>query len=238
MAGHNYLVLRLEGPLQCWGERAKWKYRDTADFPTKSGVTGLIACAMALSRDNVQIGRICSQLEMAVRADRLGTRMVDYHTVSSYGLMTAERKTRNKKNQLATIENYCSYLQDASFLVALDGPAELLQQIAEALASPHWPIYLGRKSCVPSLPVLGSFTDRYASLDDLMRKYPSREARSPEPAMLVYQMDSPDGTGQLRSDCRVSSAERRFALRRTVIRHVPLKTIPLEGQEEKENDIV
>lgn len=238
MASHNYLVLRLEGPLQCWGERAKWKYRDTADFPTKSGVTGLIACAMGLSRDNAQIGTICNQLEMAVRADRLGTRMVDYHTVSSDRLMTADRNTRNKKNQMATLENYCSYLQDASFLVALDGPAELLQQIAEALAAPCWPVYLGRKSCVPSLPVLASFTDQYVSLDELMRKYPRREARYPEPEMLVYQMDSPDGTGQLHSDCRVPSSERRFSLRRTVIRHVPLKTIPLEGQEEIENDIV
>ena len=34
------LILRLEGALQSWGERSHWDHRDTANFPTKSGVVG------------------------------------------------------------------------------------------------------------------------------------------------------------------------------------------------------
>ncbi|MGC8879968.1 MAG: CRISPR-associated protein Cas5, partial [Anaerolineae bacterium] len=30
----NTLFLRLEGPLQAWGERARWRVRDTAPEPT------------------------------------------------------------------------------------------------------------------------------------------------------------------------------------------------------------
>ncbi|MFW9879088.1 MAG: CRISPR-associated protein Cas5, partial [Candidatus Thorarchaeota archaeon] len=30
------LVLRLEGPLQSWGLRARWDYRDTSTEPSKS----------------------------------------------------------------------------------------------------------------------------------------------------------------------------------------------------------
>jgi CRISPR system Cascade subunit CasD len=47
----NTLFLRLEGPLQSWGERARWDVRDTAPEPTKSGVIGLLACALGLSAD-------------------------------------------------------------------------------------------------------------------------------------------------------------------------------------------
>ena len=50
----NTLFLRLEGPLQSWGERGRWSVRDTALEPTKSGVIGLIACALGY-RDDTQI---------------------------------------------------------------------------------------------------------------------------------------------------------------------------------------
>jgi len=45
------------------------------------------------------------------------------------------------------------YLQDASFLVALEGDDGLLAQLTEALADPRWPLALGRRSCPPSEPV-------------------------------------------------------------------------------------
>lgn len=37
--------------------------------------------------------------------------------------------------------------------MALQGDAALIGRIAEALRSPIWPLYLGRKSCPPSMPV-------------------------------------------------------------------------------------
>src|SRR5204862_1918116 len=45
------------------------------------------------------------------------------------------------------------YLADADFLVGLEGPVPLLRQIEEALNNPVWPLSLGRKSYVPTLPV-------------------------------------------------------------------------------------
>lgn len=50
MGNQTILLLRLEAPLQSYGERAKWDFRDSAYFPTKSGVIGIIACAMGLKR--------------------------------------------------------------------------------------------------------------------------------------------------------------------------------------------
>ncbi len=41
-----FLALPLEGPLQSWGERARWTIRDTGTEPTKSGVVGLLAACL------------------------------------------------------------------------------------------------------------------------------------------------------------------------------------------------
>ena len=66
------LLLRLEGPLQSWGERARWDFRDTAPFPTKSAVVGILACAMGLQRESAEIVDMNDALRMAIRADRAG----------------------------------------------------------------------------------------------------------------------------------------------------------------------
>lgn len=76
MANAVLLALRLEGVLQSWGDHAKWETRDSADFPSKSGVVGLLACAMGLERDNPQITALSDSVQIAVRADRPGTRML------------------------------------------------------------------------------------------------------------------------------------------------------------------
>ena len=81
MANAVLLALRLEGVLQSWGDHAKWETRDSADFPSKSGVVGLLSCAMGLERDNPEITALSDSVQIAVRADRPGTRMLDFHTV-------------------------------------------------------------------------------------------------------------------------------------------------------------
>ena len=58
----NTLFLRLEGPLQAWGLRARWGERDTADAPTKSGVLGLLGCAMGLRRDDSELCSLSNAL--------------------------------------------------------------------------------------------------------------------------------------------------------------------------------
>ena len=45
------LLLRLAGPLQSWGMLSHFNERDTARFPTRSGVIGLLAAALGIARD-------------------------------------------------------------------------------------------------------------------------------------------------------------------------------------------
>ncbi|NUP89199.1 MAG: type I-E CRISPR-associated protein Cas5/CasD [Candidatus Sumerlaeia bacterium] len=150
----NTVFLRLEGPLQAWGDTSKFVIRRSMEAPTKSGVIGLICCAMGLSREAAR-KRLpkFNALAMAARIDRPGTRWWDYHTVGAgIGMTTAGGGT--KTGAQGTLITRREYLADASFLVALQGDAELIGKVHKALVSPKWPLFLGRKSCPPSLPIL------------------------------------------------------------------------------------
>lgn len=166
------ILLRLEGVLQSWGEDSKWDHRDSAGMPTKSGVVGLLACAMGLEREDAQIIQLAQSIRIAVRADRPGTRSIDFQTVTGDPLITANGTKRTLGNTF--LSRRC-YLQDASFLVAIETSTEWQDRIVKALKGPRWCIYLGRKSCVPSRPVLESAEAPYSSLLDVMQRYPLAE---------------------------------------------------------------
>lgn len=155
------VLLRLEGPLQSWGTQSRFQERDTDAEPSKSGVLGLCGAALGMTRmDKELLSRLCA-LEMAVRVDREGQMLRDYHTAGGgswpgrkeYGVWSPD-------GLRPTVLSNRYYLADASFLVALGtkpehGPDEeaLVERIAKALQSPVFPLFLGRKAHVPSVPV-------------------------------------------------------------------------------------
>jgi CRISPR system Cascade subunit CasD len=151
------LYLRLEGPLQSWGDDAQWTVRRTRPEPTKSGVLGMVAAASGWGLDaagDARVAELAGALRMAVRADQAGTLLRDYHTVTGT-FRQADGKYR-EKTELS--DRY--YLADARFLVALSGPSTLLDQVEGALLAPEWPVYLGRKSCPPSAPPVPALPGR------------------------------------------------------------------------------
>ena len=220
------LILRLEGMLQSWGDHSKWDTRDSGDFPSKSGVVGLLACAMGLERGCREIAELSANIQVAVRADRPGVRMLDFHTVQGRPrLRTADNGDRTEDK--STIVSTRWYLQDASFIAVVDAPPVWRERICAALRRPAWPIYLGRKCCVPSRPVLERVTDAYDGLMDAVRRYPPlRRSDDPEQPQYYYECELPQGGvgSYSRADERVSGG-RDFALR-TVFRGV----ISGEGQ--------
>jgi len=154
MSASDTVFLRLEGPLQAWGDTSKFVIRRTMDAPTKSGVLGLVCCAQGLSRREARekLPEL-NGLAMGVRIDRPGVRWWDYHTVGAgTGMTTAGGGV--KTGAKGTLVTRREYLSDASFLVALQGEPSIVESVAVALESPKWPVYLGRRSCPPSLPVL------------------------------------------------------------------------------------
>ena len=165
----TFLALRLEGPLQSWGFDSQYNRRNTGLMPTKSAIAGICCAALGLPRGSdeeqgflesfgtvrmtsIAIPRQGTKKELPVR------RLQDYHTVQN-------TKTADGKNKDCHI-THRQYLTDASFGVLLEGPLPLLTRIADAMEDPVWGIWLGRKTCIPSAPVLAGLED---NRDDALR---------------------------------------------------------------------
>lgn len=149
------LLIRLAGPMQSWGEHSTFTDRDTVGHPTRSALVGMFAAAEG--RDRTQSLERYEALRFTVRIDRPGVRMVDFHTVggglpSKQTVPTAEGKRRAEG--AGTIVTRRSYLADAVFTVAVEGPQRLTGQVAAALQAPHWAPHLGRRAYVPEPPLL------------------------------------------------------------------------------------
>jgi CRISPR system Cascade subunit CasD len=149
----NTLFLRLEGPLQAWGNHeSKFVVRRTWEAPTKSGVIGMLCAALGVPRQQATdtwLPRL-RELQLGVRIDRPGVRWWDYHTVGA-GMKMRTADGGSKDGPILTRREY---LCDASFLVALQGDPELIAALEAAMQAPHWTPYLGRKCCPPSRPLL------------------------------------------------------------------------------------
>ena len=189
------LLLRLAAPLQSWGLDSKFETRKTDREPTKSGVVGLLAAALGLRRDDTEGLARLNGLRFAVRADQEGSLLVDFHT--------ANREEDRKKGK-APYVTYRHYLQDAVFLVGLESEdTALLQELETALKHPVYPLYLGRRSCPPTLPLCLGI--RQGSLLDVLRTEPM-QGRKPETGKLriVADADPADPAAVPRQDLPVS----------------------------------
>lgn len=102
---------------------------------------GLLAAALGLRRDETEPLTRLAQLRFGVRVEREGQLLVDFHMA------------RNEEKDRSYV-TYRHYLEDAVFLVGLESEdTALLQELAEALTHPVFPLYLGRRACPPTLPL-------------------------------------------------------------------------------------
>jgi CRISPR system Cascade subunit CasD len=163
-----YLLLWLEAPLQSWGHDSKFGRRDSLDFPTRSGVLGLLCCARGAGGAEIAWLEAWADLDMQVVAyvptDRQGEALPrqpllrDFHMVGSgyndqdpwQTLLIPKTSEGKKPNGAGTKMTYRYYLQDMAYAVILQAPAALLDGVCQALLNPVWDVYLGRKHCVPT----------------------------------------------------------------------------------------
>ena len=200
------LLLRLAGPMQSWGTTSRFDERDTQLEPSKSGVIGLV-CA-ALGRDRSEPVEDLAALRMGVRVEREGVPLRDYQTAT--GVLIA---SSGKPDLDRTVVSPRYYLADAVFLAGLEGERGLLESIQQALVNPVWPLALGRKSCVPSLPVHLPQALVEQPLDAVLAQWPclltGTAPATPRRVVLEHPSE-----GSVRMDQPVAPfAERRFGPR-------------------------
>ena len=163
-----YLLMWLEAPLQAWGYDSKFGRRDSLDFPTKSGVLGMLCCALGQGGEQMDWLARWAERDMVVQSyvpqDKQGQPLPrlpmlrDFHMVGAgyelddpwQTLLIPKKSDGGKAVGGGTKMTYRYYLQDMSFAVALQGPQHELEELQVALQNPVWDLYLGRKNCVPT----------------------------------------------------------------------------------------
>lgn len=199
------LLLRLQGPMQSWGTISRFDERYSQFEPSKSGVLGLV-CA-ALGRDRSEPIDDLTSLMMGVRVDREGVMLCDFQTAT--GVVSASGTIDRKR----TVVSPRYYLSNAVFLVGLEGDSLLLSEIHEALFKPYWPLFLGRKSYVPSPPVYLSDGLIPDELRSALTNYPPLVEVSSNHARRLI-IESSDRKGAIRLDQPVAPfITRKFSAR-------------------------
>lgn len=169
----RFLALHLEGPLQSWGFDSQYNRRNTGLMPTKSAIAGMCCAALGLPRGSdeernfleffvtlrmtaIAIPKKGEKNELPVR------RLKDFHTVQN------TRRASGAINKDCVL-THRQYLTDSAFGVILEGNGAILAEIAKALANPKWGVWLGRKTCIPSSPILAGFKGDWDNLQCLLK---------------------------------------------------------------------
>lgn len=212
------LLLRISAPLQAWGYESKFETRRTSREPTKSGVIGLLASALGRSRD--ESVQDLNEISFGVRVDHEGELLHDYHTV--------------KLNESKTYVTHRYYLSDAVFLVGLESDnEELLQKLNNAVLSPAFPLFLGRRSCPPTLPLsLGirecSLLEALQSEPWLISQYMQKKLknRSNFKLRIITDSDPKDSRAVRQKDVAVSfdPRKRQYGYR-PIVEHTPITMV-------------
>jgi CRISPR system Cascade subunit CasD len=152
----SWLILRLAGYSQAWGQPSRRDNRYTFDFPTKSGIVGMLGSALGVARDDeVRIAKLNS-LHLSVFRLKGGVLHSDFQTTGGGCKNDKRRCILNTKGESRGNPNvsHRQYLIGADFIAVLEGQAELIEQCKQALLCPKHVLFLGRKNCLPTEPIL------------------------------------------------------------------------------------
>lgn len=163
----EFLVFHLYGVMASWGDTAVGEYRPTHDHPTRSAVLGMVAAALGIRREEEErLDELNSAYHLAVRLDHPGKLIRDYHTTqvprSGSGKKKKQYATRKEElntpeKEISTILSSRDYHCDAIYTICLwcinDKSPYPLEELRDALNTPKFVLFLGRKSCPPALPL-------------------------------------------------------------------------------------
>lgn len=197
----NILLLRLESPLLAFGGVMVDNYGFTDDIPSASLLVGLLGNALGYRRgDHEQLQALQDRIRYAVRIDRSGQRMTDYQTADlnkdDAGWTTRgqpEGRAGGPGTYAGQHQRYRDYHADAAITVALTlGPAEIsptVVELARALQHPVRPLFIGRKPCLPTAPLLLGMADA-DSLEAALRQAPLADDADAHPRLYLQQAQS------------------------------------------------
>jgi CRISPR system Cascade subunit CasD len=194
------LALRFDAPMMSFGGVAVDQHGVIDRFPGLSLITGLIGNALGYSHgDWKKLVDLQDRLLLASRWDAEPKHIVDYQTVdlgqekmSQAGWTThgiTEHRDGGPGAKLGTHQRYRHYWANGILTLVISlgsGEDPDLEKITHALKYPERPLFLGRKACIPSSPILIGRVSGENVLE-MLKSVPAadcrnRKALSPMPA--------------------------------------------------------
>jgi CRISPR system Cascade subunit CasD len=219
----RHLLLRLESPLIAFGGETIDNFGVIRDFPALSMITGLFANALGWRREECEFhDRLQNRLVVGARLNTPIQLLREYQTAQlfekdqawttfgepegrapspSYSMQADGRKS-------LTWQRYRDYHASLNVLVALrlepseEGPT--LDDLAVALDHPARPLFIGRKTCLPSQRIFAGWQESDNVLHAL------QIAHLPEiNGTQSLRMQWPDGEGNLAGDRLIDLCDER-----------------------------
>lgn len=223
------LLLLLKGPMQSWGTESRYATRATSSLPSKSGVLGMLAAAEGRRRDEDMAD--LAGLKFAVRVDQSGSLLRDYQTAQNW--------QKDPQASAKLITRY--FLSDAAFVAAIESEdREQLENFAENLNRPVFPLYLGRRSCpAPPNVVLGVVEKpAVAALQEHGRWHATKEymkSSGGEVSLPIYRDSLPGESGVACQDVPKSfnPQHRKYSWRTVVQKEFANVENPLDSAERR-----
>ena len=165
----QHLILNLEAPIMAFGGEMIDNLGVTRWFPSASMLTGLLASSLGWRRtDRGMHQRLQDRLVFAARIDREpqgGVRLRDFQTAQLGGRDRGwttrgrpEGRSGGANTYLAPHLRYRDYFADMRVTVAMrlqpEDESPDLVGLGSALDQPARPLFIGRKPCLPSVPLL------------------------------------------------------------------------------------
>jgi len=144
------LILKTEG-LSAYGLQTFDIHRRVNHFPTRSAIIGLLAAALGITRkEHNKLYELSESVITAVQVNDAGEKMMDYHTVQNFRSPTG-------KIQHGTKPTFREYWCDSEHTFAISTNDELAKKLCEAVQSPIFTMFQGRKCCPLTRPIFEGF---------------------------------------------------------------------------------
>ncbi len=147
-------------------------YGKVQEFPALSMLTGLLGNALGYDHsEHEKLNALQKRIEFIARQEISGKKIMDYQTVDlSQGFMDmakmgwTTRHTRDERGKgkatKGTHIRYRYYFADSIITIFLTlNPEDRdpdINSLASALEKPERPLFIGRKCCIPSTPILAN----------------------------------------------------------------------------------
>jgi CRISPR system Cascade subunit CasD len=212
----RHLLLRLEAPLIAFGGETIDNFGVIRDFPALSMLTGLFANALGWRREDCELhDRLQNRLLVGSRLNTPIQRLTDFQTAqlgkddkgwTTWGI--PEERRGGADSYKSPHLRYRDYHASLNVLVALRleplEEAPTLDDLSVALDHPARPLFIGRKTCLPSQRIFAGWQEADNVLHALQL------AHLPEVGSAQsLRMQWPDGEGNLVGDRLIDLCDER-----------------------------